>query len=107
MSAEDKLREILRSEATTIVPAGDGLARIRERAERKRRVRLWVVPSAALATVGAAAAFFLLAPDDGRKPQSLDQATPSPSVSESAAPLPTVTTSPTPNGVAPQPSDSW
>ena len=109
MSAEDKLRDLLRSEATTIVPVGDGLARIRDRVERKRRVRLWLVPSAALATVAAAAAFFLLAPDGGRKPTTLQQGSPSPSVSasESPAPLPTVTTSPTPTGVAPQPSDSW
>jgi hypothetical protein len=109
MSAEDELRDILRSEATTIVPAGDGLARIRDRVERRRRVRLWLVPSAALATVGAAAAFFLFAPDGGRKPTTLQQGSPSPSVSasESPAPVPTVTTTPTTNGVAPQPSDSW
>jgi hypothetical protein len=108
MSAEDKLRDILRSEATTIVPVGDGLARIRERVSRRRRARMWLVPSAAVATVGAAAAFFLIAPDNGRKPTTLQQGnTPTPTVTGSTAPLPTVTSTPTPNGVAPQPADSW
>jgi hypothetical protein len=107
MSAEDKLREILRSEATTIVPAGDGLARIRERVVRKRRARFWLLPSAAVATAGVAAAFFLLSPDDGRKPTTLQQGSASPTTSDSPSPVAVPTTSPTPNGVAPQPSDSW
>jgi hypothetical protein len=107
MSAEDRLRDVLRGEATTIVPAGDGLERIRDRVERRRRVRRWVVPSAVLATGAAAAALLLVVPDDGRTPQTLDQASASPSVSESAAPTTTVTPSPTPGGVTPQPSDSW
>ena len=91
MSAEDKLREILRSEATTVVPAGDGLARIRERVERRRRVRVWLLPSAALATAAVAAAFFLISPG-GHSPQTLQQATASPTTTEAPTPTANPTT---------------
>lgn len=101
--AEERLREILRAEATTIVPAGDGLAKIRERVERRRRWRLWLLPSAALATAGAAAAFFLFLPDDARKTQTLQPLnTPTPTATTAPTPVPTTTNTPTV-----QPPDSW
>ncbi|HUR51279.1 MAG TPA: Gmad2 immunoglobulin-like domain-containing protein [Mycobacteriales bacterium] len=92
MSAEDRLRDLLRSEADTIVPAGDGLARIRERIARRRRARFWLLPSAAVATAAAAGAFFLLAPDD-RRTATL---TPAQTPSALPAPEPTASTSPVP-----------
>lgn len=60
MNAEDRLRALLREEATMLVPSGDGLSRIQARVARKRRLRVFLLPSAALATTGAVAAFFLL-----------------------------------------------
>jgi hypothetical protein len=71
MTPEDRLRDLLREEATTIVPAGDGLARIQDRLARRRRLRMFVVPGAALATAGAATAFFLLG--GGTGPTTLTQ----------------------------------
>jgi hypothetical protein len=47
------LRDVLESEAGTVMPAGDGLARIREKAERRRQRLRWVHGAEAL---GAAAA---------------------------------------------------
>lgn len=93
MTAEDRLRDLLRSEATTITPDGDGLARIRARVARRHRVRFWLLPSAAVATVAAAAAFVLIAPDDpktqtlqpGGTPTATSEATASPTL---APPLP-------------------
>ena len=58
MSAEDKLRQILRSEPVT--PAGDGLARIQQRLARRRRLRLVAIPVTALTAAGAILAFFVL-----------------------------------------------
>lgn len=89
----DRLRDLLRSEAATIVPAGDGLARIRERIARRRRARLWVVPSAALATAAAVGAFFLLTPDTRRTATLQPGQTPStsaPEPSTSHSPIPVV-----------------
>lgn len=63
MSAEDRLREILHSEASTLVPAGDGLATIRSRVARRRRLRLLLIPSAAFATAAAVTAFVVLSPN--------------------------------------------
>jgi hypothetical protein len=89
MTAEQRLREILRSEATTIVPAADGLAKIRERIERRRRLRIWFVPSAVLATAAAVTAFFLFSPDNGRHTQTLRPGgTPSATVTAEPTPLP-------------------
>jgi hypothetical protein len=95
MTAEDRLRDLLRSEADTIHPTGDGLARIRERVARRRRVRFWLLPSAAVATAAAAAAFVLVAPDHpqtqtlqpGETPSAT--ATSEPSTSASPAPVDT------------------
>lgn len=66
MNPEDRLRDLLKQEATTVVPTGDGLARIQARVARRRRLRLVLLPGAALATAGAAAAFFLLGPTTGQ-----------------------------------------
>ncbi len=70
MTAEDRLRDILHSEAAEILPTGDGLAKIQARIAQRRRTRLWLLPSAAVATAAAAAAFFLVTPDT-RKTQTL------------------------------------
>lgn len=102
MSAEDRLRDLLRSEADSIRPAGDGLARIQARIARRRRTRFWLLPSAAVATAAAAAAFFLVAPDDSRtatlQPGQTPSATtaPSPTVTSTPAPGPTIGPSPLP-----------
>jgi hypothetical protein len=88
MTAEDRLRDLLRSEASTINPAGDGLARIRERVARRRRARSWLLPSAAVATAAAAAAFVLLAPDDHKTQTLQPGGTPTPTSEPSASPGP-------------------
>ncbi|MFL6136256.1 MAG: TolB family protein [Frankiaceae bacterium] len=49
----DLLGRVLKAEADTVQPAGDGLTRIRERVERRRSRVRWLMPAAAL---GAAAA---------------------------------------------------
>jgi hypothetical protein len=93
MTAENRLRDLLRSEAETIHPAGDGLARIRERVARRRRVRFWLLPSAAVATAAAAAAFVLVAPDHPQtqtlQPGETPTATSEPSTSASPTPVET------------------
>jgi len=71
MSAEDRLREILSSEASTVLPAGDGLTRIQERVARRRRLRMVLLPAGALATAGVVAA--VLALGGGVGSQSLEQ----------------------------------
>jgi hypothetical protein len=104
MSAEDRLREILRSEASGVVPAGDGLARIQERVGRRRRRRAFLLPGAALATAGAAAAFFLLGGTGGTQqlvqdpttqvPRPTSRPTDGPPPSPSAPPVRTTYTGP-------------
>jgi hypothetical protein len=96
MTAEERLRDLLRSEATTIVPGGEGLARIRARIERRRRLRTWLVPSAVLATAGAAAAFFLLTPDDRRTATLQPGQTPTATATEEPSPAATTTMAPVP-----------
>lgn len=105
MSAEDRLRDLLRSEATAITPTGDGLARIRARIERRRRVRVWLVPSAAVATAAAAAAFFLIAPGDEHTDVLQPGATPTQSAEPTPASEPTPTPTASPSAVLP--GDSW
>ena len=83
---EDRLAALLREEAETVVPAGDGLARIRDRvAARRRRRWLWL-PAAAAVTGGAVAAAFLLGGNGGRTTLVQTPATPGPSPTASAAP---------------------
>lgn len=89
MSAEDRLRDLLRGAATEVVPTGDGLARIQERVARRRRFRLFLLPCAALATAGATAAFFLLGPGTG--PTTLIQQ-PGDQPSTTSAPSPSTPT---------------
>jgi hypothetical protein len=60
MTPEDRLRDILKGEAAAIMPAGDGLALIRERVARRRRLRLLAVPGGALVTAAAVVAVFAL-----------------------------------------------
>jgi len=97
MSAEDRLRDMLRDEAQSVVPAGDGLARIQARVARRRRMRIWLIPSAAVTTAGAVLAFLVLAPAD-RTTQTLVPTSPSPSAPSTATPGPSPTTPPVPVG---------
>lgn len=93
MNAEDRLREVLQREATTVQPVGDGLARIQDRVTARRRLRRWLWPAAVLVTTATVAALVLLLPDDPRGTEGL-------------VPIgtPTATAEPT---TAPQPADSW
>jgi hypothetical protein len=100
MSAEDRLRDILRSEAQEIVPAGDGLAKIQARVARRRRLRIWTIPGAAVATAGAVLAVFVLAHDDPRTTQTLVPGA-------TATPAPSEPTTSTPTPPAPVPVDSY
>ena len=95
MSAEDKLRRLLQSEAAAVHPGGDGLARIQARLARRRLVRRWLVPASALATAGAVVTALLVLPSDRTgRPDVLVPGTPSPSPSATASPT-----------TAPQPGD--
>jgi spore germination protein GerM len=49
------LRRAMRAEADTVVPAGDGLARIREGIEQRRRRAWWQLPGLAVATAAVVA----------------------------------------------------
>lgn len=50
------LARVLSAEADTVVPAGDGLERIRGRVARRRARRRWLRPTLTIATVGAVTA---------------------------------------------------
>ena len=65
MNPEDRLRDLLRNEASRVVPAGDGLAKIQQRLVRRRRRRGIFLPSAALAMAGVVSAFFVLVGSSG------------------------------------------
>ena len=52
---ERRLADVLFAEASTIQPAGDGLARIRERIEQRRSRLRWLRPTFVVATAGALA----------------------------------------------------
>lgn len=52
----DVLARLLHEEADRIVPAGDGLTRIRERVARRRSHSRWLIPSASVVTAAALAA---------------------------------------------------
>jgi hypothetical protein len=90
MNPEDRLRELLRQEAAKVVPTGDGLTKIQERLARRKVVRRWLVPSAALVTAGVAATFVLFAANSSNKPHVLQPiSTPTPTPSTTSPPLPT------------------
>ncbi len=96
MSAEDRLRDLLQHEAAAVEPVGDGLARIRERIARRRRVRRVAWPTAALATAALVAGLLVVLPhDDPRGPRVLVPATTAPTT-PAATPTPTVTPTPSP-----------
>lgn len=67
---EDRLAALLRDEGRTLVPSGDGLARIRTRAARRRHSR-WVLPGG-LVTAAAAAALVVTV-GGAQDPSSLQQ----------------------------------
>ena len=94
MSAEDRLREILHSEASTLVPSGDGLARIRQRVDRRRRLRLVLLPVGAAAAAGIVVAVIALTGTTGT--QRLEQTPVGPaSPGGTTAPTHAATTPPT------------
>jgi hypothetical protein len=60
MTHEERLAALLREEAETVLPTGDGLARIQTRIAARRRSRWLLLPGAAVLTAGAVAAAFVL-----------------------------------------------
>lgn len=82
-SPEDRLRLLLRESAEQVVPAGDGLSRIRTRVVRRKRARLFLAPAAALATAGVVVAAVALA---GSGPSRPTTSTVAPGASASTAP---------------------
>jgi hypothetical protein len=97
---EDKLAALLREQAETVVPAGDGLSKIQKRVAARRKARWLVVPGAALVTAAAVSAFFVFGTADDRT--SLRQVT-SPGPSVVASPSPTASPSPSPDAFVGQP----
>lgn len=94
---EDRLREVLLAEAETVVPAGDGLTRIRERVERRRARLRWLRPTVSLAAVaGVAAAAVLIGSVGGDVEQTLrpDPGTPGGGSATAPGPMPTGTAAP-------------
>src|SRR4051812_24491011 len=98
----DRLREVLRAEAEGVVPAGDGLAHIRERTARRGALMRWfrplvVIGGAAVIAGGIALGFVLTGNDDTR----LHQDPPPPGASAGPTETPTATPTPAPGpGVA-------
>lgn len=89
---EDRLRQLLREQATTVVPSGDGLATIHQRVARKRRLRTVLLPSAALVLGATAAAAFFVGgtPQSSsliQNPASQGPPTPAPAPAPSAPPV--------------------
>jgi hypothetical protein len=100
MTDEDRLREILHSEATTVVPSGDGLAVIRARVARRHRLHLMLLPAGALVTAAAVIAFFSFT--GAPATQKLITPATRPPVTPTPTPTPTATAEPTATGpVAP------
>lgn len=86
---EDRLRDVLRSSADEVVPAGDGLSRIQARLARRRRLRWTLLPGAALVAAGATVAVLALGGTDPRTTDTLRPGeTPGPAT-------PTASTAPT------------
>ncbi|MCU1601477.1 MAG: hypothetical protein JWO22_2186 [Frankiales bacterium] len=80
-SPEDRLAALLREEADTLRPAGDGLATIRKRVAARRRSR-WVLPGALVATAAATSLVFVLSDNGGQSALQQTPGTPAPSVTE-------------------------
>jgi hypothetical protein len=99
---ERLLRAALDSEARRLEPAGDGLAKIRERVSRRRRWASWLTPTLALAGAAAVVAALVAAPayltGSGHQPLLVDQAAPDRAVELSP---PTSPASPAPASTAP------
>jgi hypothetical protein len=98
MTAEERLAALLRDEADTIVPAGDGLQRIQKRVAAKRRSR-WVLPSSMVATAAAASLFFVLGDADGPTKLTQTPQTHGPSVTTGPTSEPTPTQTVTGGGL--------
>lgn len=98
---ESRLRDALRAEAETVVPAGDGLVRIREGIDEGRRPVWWRAPAVALAAVAVAAialvgGYLVGARDDGGAPPAArSSVTPTVTATPTPSPSPTPSTSTT------------
>jgi hypothetical protein len=69
--AQDTLRALLRREAEQVPVRGDGLPTVLGRVQRRRAVRRWLWPTAALVTAATAVSLVLFVPDDPRRTDSL------------------------------------
>jgi hypothetical protein len=96
---DELLRSALGAEAETVVPRGDGLARIQQRVAARRSRRLWLAPVAALASLlvvgGAAFAAYSVTHQPSHDTQQILPA-------ESQSPTPDATPTPSPAATATQ-----
>ncbi|MDQ1727199.1 MAG: hypothetical protein QOK14_1244, partial [Frankiaceae bacterium] len=88
-----QLEQVLRGEADTVQPIGDGLQLIRRKIERRRSRRRLIVPLTGIAGI-AAVGTIAYAVFGGTDPDRLNQATPA--VTNTATGSPTATPSPSP-----------
>lgn len=92
---EERLAALLRQEADTLLPTGDGLSKIQQRVAARRKARWFVIPSAALATAAAVTAFVVLGGSGAPQTTLLPPASPGPSAPPSTQPSPEPTAVPT------------
>ena len=93
----DLLRRTLTDEADAVMPAGDGLSRIRTKLDTRRRRMRWLRPAMALGSAAAVALIgvgaYAIAGAGGNggqvNPLNSDTPTPEPSPSETVSPSPT------------------
>ena len=90
---ENDLHALLREEAETIIPAGDGLAKIQRRVERRRNRLRWMRPALAVTAAGAlivagAVTYGQVTHDDQSVHLPADGLTQSPAPSPSGAAVP-------------------
>jgi spore germination protein GerM len=95
----DRLRDALRAEAEQVQPAGDGLARIRERTQPRSTAMRWFRPLTAVATVAIVAAAVvggvaLVRDDDNNTLEAPPLSSSSPSGTPSTTPSPNGTQAP-------------
>lgn len=95
---EDRLRQILAEHAETVVPAGDGLARIQQRLERSRPWRV-LLPVGGLVAAGLAVVLVVQSVGIGARDVVQNPSSPPPTTAQ-----PTPSTSPTTDVPGPSPS---